>query len=39
MPGIRFVALALAGLNVAACASDPGPKEVGGAAIGGAAAD
>ena len=34
MPGIRFVALALAGLNVAGCASNPGPKEVGGTAIG-----
>ncbi len=31
---IRFVALTLAGLSVAACSSDTGPKEVGGTAIG-----
>jgi surface antigen len=30
----RFVALILAGLSVAACSSDSGPKEVGGTAIG-----
>jgi surface antigen len=34
---IRFVALTLAGLSVAACSSDTGPKEVGGTAIGGSA--
>jgi surface antigen len=34
MPAIRFVALALAGLSLAACSSDTGPKEVGGTAMG-----
>jgi surface antigen len=34
MSAIRSVALALAGLGVAACSSDTGPKEVGGTAVG-----
>ena len=34
MPGIRFAALTLIGLSVAACSSDTGPKEVSGTAIG-----
>jgi surface antigen len=34
MPAIRFAALALAGLSVAACSSETGPKEVGGTAMG-----
>lgn len=37
MPAIRFLALALTGLSIAACSSDTGPKEVGGTAIGAAA--
>lgn len=34
MSAIRFVALLLAGLSLAACSSDTGPKEIGGTAIG-----
>jgi surface antigen len=34
MPAIRFVALVLVGLSIAACSSDSGPKEVGGTAAG-----
>ena len=34
MSGIRFAAVALVGLGVAACSSDTGPREVGGTAIG-----
>lgn len=37
MPAIRFLALALTGLSIAACSSDTGPKEVGGTGIGAAA--
>ncbi len=37
MPAIRFVALGLAGLSVAACSSDTGPREVGGTVAGAAA--
>jgi surface antigen len=34
MPAIRFVTLALAGLSMAACSPDAGPREVGGAPAG-----
>jgi surface antigen len=36
MPAIRFVALGLAGLGVAACSADTGPREVGGTVAGAA---
>jgi surface antigen len=34
MPAVRFVALAVFGLSVAACSTDSGPREFGGAAGG-----
>jgi surface antigen len=34
MPALRFVALALFGLSLAACSTDSGPKEIGGTAAG-----
>ena len=34
MAAIRLVAIALAGLSVAACSTDSGPKEIGGTAAG-----
>jgi surface antigen len=37
MPAIKFVALALVGLSVAACSSDAGPREVGSTVAGAAA--
>ena len=38
MPAIRFVALGLVGLSVAACSSNTGPREFGGTVAGAAAA-
>ena len=34
MATMRFIAIALAGLSVAACSADSGPKEIGGTAAG-----